>query len=349
MSKPKQPLYDKSRHPQTLTSIVANTFNYAVGCGISEQQIDAETGLKRTDLVNPESWLPEELVPMIWQLMVQAHPGRALTLHMASGTPLSFFGQLNQAMQYAEDVRSALQTLVDYRSILSGQLHMELVESGSEAILRAFHPNDAIDGGCGTEVGIAILKRLVQQIIEIDDYLIRTEFAHRPFGLLKVYENYFGVPILFQQPYNALVFRREVLHQPTQQRDPYLFKYIQGNLTLLTGDRVPLNTPALLSDLYHAIDHSVALADYRAEVIAKQMNMSLRAVQRLAQGQGFTISQLLDNAREEKARQLLTDLTLSVQVISAQLGYSDDRAFRRAFKRWTGQSPTEFRRGFLGG
>ena len=72
--------------------------------------------------------------------------------------------------------------------------------------------------------------------------------------------------------------------------------------------------------------------------------MSLRSLQRLVSDHGFTVRQLLENARKAKAQQLLCDPTLSVEAIATRLGYSDDHAFRRAFQRWTGKTPAAFRR-----
>ena len=73
-------------------------------------------------------------------------------------------------------------------------------------------------------------------------------------------------------------------------------------------------------------------------------NMSLRTLQRLTQASGFTIRQLLDEVREANARQFLSDRFHTQSAIAFLLGYSEDRAFRRAFKRWTGKTPAEFRR-----
>ena len=327
-----------------LTSIVANTFNYAVGRGLDIEQINEATGLKRTDLINPETRLPEELAPTIWKLLGEAYPGQVLSLHAASAAPLSSMGQLALAVQYAENLRSALKALVQYRSVLSDRLWMELVESDVEAILQVHHPVDEIDGGYGAETGLAMLKRLGQEIIGGNDSLIRVGFKHEPFGALHVYENFFGVPVCFQQDFNMLVFRREALEQPTEQRDNHLFQYIQGNLDLLQDHWRLHRDPSKISELRDAIAHNAEFFEYSAEALAQQMNISLRALQRLAREHDLTIRQLLDNAREAKARQLLSNPALSIEAISNLLGYSDDRAFRRAFKRWTGQTPTEFRR-----
>ncbi|MGD1865784.1 MAG: AraC family transcriptional regulator, partial [Phormidesmis sp.] len=89
MSEPNRTFYDSSQKHKMLTSIVANTFNYAVGRGLDVEQIAAATGLQRTDLVDPETRLPEELAPTIWKLLGEAYPGQALALHAAGAAPFS--------------------------------------------------------------------------------------------------------------------------------------------------------------------------------------------------------------------------------------------------------------------
>lgn len=328
-----------------LTSIVANIFNYAVGRGLSIEDIAAATGLRRTDLVNPETRLPEELAPTIWKLLSETHPGQSLALHAAGAAPFSSLGQLAPAMEYAKDARSALEVLVQYRGILSDRLSIELIESDAEASLRLHHPIDEIDGGYGAEAGMAILTRFGKEIIGGESPLIRVNFKHPPFGALHVYEAFFDVPVFFQQPYNALVFHRAALDQPTQKGDIHLFRYIQGNLDLLQDHWRLHNNSSQISKLYDAIADNTDFIEYSAEALAQQMNMSLRSLQRLAQEHGLTIRGLLDDTRQTKAKQLLTNTTLKIGEISNRLGYADERSFRRAFKRWTGKNPSKFRQG----
>ena len=329
--------------PRVLTSVVANTVNYAVGRGLSMERIEVATGLARADLVNPETFLPEELGPTIWQLLSRAYPGQALSLHMASAAPFSLFGQWALAAQYAENLRSALQVLARYRFVLAERLQMSLIESASEGLFQSHHPLDEIDGGYGIESGFALLTRWLEEVLGVGDALLRVDFAHRPLGSSQAYESFFSVPVCFQQPHSALVFRREALDLPIQQRDPHLLQYIQGNLELLQENWQLISDPGQLSEIYNTVTYNAEFNEYSAEAIARQMNMSLRALQRLANGYGFTIRQLLESSRETKARQLLLNPSLSIETISELLGYSSDRAFRRAFKRWTGQTPAEFR------
>lgn len=328
---------------QTATFAIANIFNYAIRRGVSEQQLRAETGLVRTDLINHETCLPAELFPVIWNLVAQACPGQPVGIQNASEAPLSAIGVFPNAMKYAENLHSVLQTLVCYRSVLSNQLSMELVESDGEACLQIYHPLDVLDGGLAAEALMGLIKRSINQVMGQGDYLVRVEFAQRPYGLSRLYETFFGVPVYFRQPYNALVFRRDALARPTMHRDDDLFKYMQGNLDLLQDRWGLFDTPSPLAEVRSTITHQAEFYQYSAEEIAREMNMSLRSLQRLVSQHGSTVRQLLEQARREQAQQLLIDPTLSLETITTRLGYSNDRAFRRAFKRWTGQSPAAFR------
>jgi AraC-like DNA-binding protein len=71
---------------------------------------------------------------------------------------------------------------------------------------------------------------------------------------------------------------------------------------------------------------------------AKRATMSPRTLKRRLAEQGTTFSELMDDARHQKALVLLLDPRLTIEAIAATLGYSDTANFSRAFKRWTGRT-----------
>ena len=77
--------------------------------------------------------------------------------------------------------------------------------------------------------------------------------------------------------------------------------------------------------------------------IARRVSMSPRTLKRRLAEQGTTFSELIDDARRQKALALLEDRRLTIDAIAGQLGYSDTANFTRAFRRWTGKSPGEAR------
>ena len=76
---------------------------------------------------------------------------------------------------------------------------------------------------------------------------------------------------------------------------------------------------------------------------AKRTSMSERTLKRRLAEQGTTFSEIVDDARRNRALLLIEDRRLTLDAIAAQLGYSDTANFTRAFKRWTGKTPGEAR------
>ena len=72
--------------------------------------------------------------------------------------------------------------------------------------------------------------------------------------------------------------------------------------------------------------------------------MSVRTAQRITAEHGTTIQGLIEKVREHRAIELLRDNRNDIGSIAFLLGYSDERAFRRAFQRWVGQTPSDYRR-----
>ena len=72
--------------------------------------------------------------------------------------------------------------------------------------------------------------------------------------------------------------------------------------------------------------------------------MSVRTAQRVTAEHGTTVQGLIDKGREQRAIELLRDSRNDIGSIAFLLGYSDERAFRRAFQRWVGQTPSGYRR-----
>jgi AraC-like DNA-binding protein len=85
-------------------------------------------------------------------------------------------------------------------------------------------------------------------------------------------------------------------------------------------------------------DLSLSLPD-----AAKRVSMSPRTLKRRLAEQGTTFTELIDDARRQRALVLLEDRRLTLEAIAAELGYSDTANFSRAFRRWTGRPPGEAR------
>lgn len=330
---------DRDSAPMTVAVETAlGVVAYAVARGLPMGRITRSTGLTAADLSRPDGRLPAEAMGALWRVLDDAFPGEALALELARSAPLSAMGRVGQIARYAGSLRAALQVFVRYAHTMAPAIEVTLREDRDEATLAIHHPLDAVDRGHGAELGLGLGVRIVFENFGGGVVPERVEFVHAPHGPQALYEAHFRAPVLFGRPRNALVFSIDSLGATNTFQDPSVFRFLEAHLALASGQ-----SPDDLDPLARA---RVALArngqrlEYSAEALARALGLSLRQLQRLTQAQGTTVQELIDEARATRARELLRDAELGLGEIAFLLGYSNDRSFRRAFKRWTGQTPS---------
>ena len=147
----------------------------------------------------------------------------------------------------------------------------------------------------------------------------------------------------FAAPHEGLVFPSRLLEAPLQSADPelnaLLMRHAERAIALLpTTQSLATATRKLLLELLPA-------GDAAAPDVAARMGLSRRTMTRRLASEGTTYKELLEQARHDLALQYLSKSNLEIQQIAFLLGYSETTAFARAFKRWTDQTPFEFRKG----
>ena len=316
---------------------------YALSRGLTMLEIQEVTGISCGELMAPEARLPESVVPDLWLLLSSRFPGEPLTLDMAKAAPFSFFGGLADGAQFADDLRAAIGLLVANSRIITDRVEVEFEEGGAEPKLISHHPLDAIDGGRSAEMGMALGARLFTEFLGVENSIASVRLAHAPHCSEQYYTEFFRVPVEFAANQTALIFDADKLDVRIKHANVELFSYVE---THFAGLRTQIGTPDNsdeLSALRKAVAQNALVGEFGAAAAAAAANMSLRTAQRLTAEHGLTLQGLIEGVREHRAREFLSDHRIDVNSIALLLGYSDDRAFRRAFLRWTGQTPSDFR------
>ena len=99
----------------------------------------------------------------------------------------------------------------------------------------------------------------------------------------------------------------------------------------------------LPAQVYSRLIDFLPSGDCSRERVARSLNMSESAFQKKLKATGTSYQELLDNTRTELAKHHLSDPDMSVDEVAYMLGFSDCSNFTRAFKRWLGMSPREYR------
>jgi AraC-like DNA-binding protein len=116
-----------------------------------------------------------------------------------------------------------------------------------------------------------------------------------------------------------------------------------ANDAILTDYLQTLDQSGVVSRVKTAIIEHLPSGTPSAEIIARDLYMSARTLHRRLSDARTSFSETLDAVRRELAAQYITDPTRSLSEISFLLGFSELSAFSRAFRRWTGQSPSAAR------
>ena len=155
-------------------------------------------------------------------------------------------------------------------------------------------------------------------------------------------EEYFGIPLQFNQPHNWISFSARLLDKPLSQANPDLFRTLQMQAESASSrfsDLQPFSRKVM--HILYQWPESIPITK---ESVADLLSTSSRTLTRRLQEENCQFSALLKEVRLEKAKQALENGHADVQQLAIELGFSDRRGFERAFKQWTGVTPASYRR-----
>ena len=152
----------------------------------------------------------------------------------------------------------------------------------------------------------------------------------------------FQADVTFAQPFNSILIpKQEIVGKPMPGSDPMLLMVVKDAIRQL-GDNASSGDD-LLARARQAISTTLHLAEPSLEYLANTLQLPEWVIQRKLREQGVTFTQLLDQIRQDLALRHLRRQDLSVSELAPLLGYSETSAFSRAFRRWFGVSPRQWR------
>lgn len=170
---------------------------------------------------------------------------------------------------------------------------------------------------------------------------LRAQFAHSEPTWRAEYNRIFACPIEFEATRSGFVIRHEDLNRPVIHADPSLKTRFE-QLAETALNRLAENVPTSRR-VAQALLRQMPGEEPEIESIAKSLAVSVRALQAALQDEGTSFKKLVGRVRQDLAENYLRDTNLSIAEVSFLVGFSEPSAFHRAFKRWTGQTPSTFR------
>ena len=159
---------------------------------------------------------------------------------------------------------------------------------------------------------------------------------------LDEYRRVFGCPMVFDAPCFALAIHNGLLDRPLPQADPELRQMMEARAERQARE-LGLGDDPFMAQLRTAIGRLLPQAVPEMDEVAAALNISGRTLQRRLQQRGTNFKAAFDELRRELALGYVRDPQLSLVDIAFLLGFSQQSAFNRAFRRWTESTPGAYR------
>lgn len=168
-------------------------------------------------------------------------------------------------------------------------------------------------------------------------------FQHPAGGKPEDYERLFNCRVFFNQPRTAFQFDRSLLELPLSSPDPKLRRVLEARADSQLAQLPQGHQHTFTDAVKHHLTAMLRDSEPSLKELTKRLNVSARTLQRRLCAEGYSYKIILDEVRRGLALHYIDCPGLSLHTISALLGFSDQSAFQRAFKRWTGSSPGQYR------
>jgi AraC-like DNA-binding protein len=155
------------------------------------------------------------------------------------------------------------------------------------------------------------------------------------------YDRLFDGRVRFDRPHSGFVGPRSILEGKQMYHDDTIVELLRSE-----ADDIPQDLgdePTLAGRVRHAIVNHYTEVQPTAEAIARKLGTSERSLRRHLNQEGTPFNTVLREALAELAKRILADSTTTIQEAAFRMGFSEPSSFHRAFKRWTGKTPTEYR------
>jgi AraC-like DNA-binding protein len=294
--------------------------------------------------LDPDGRIPHVVAMELLARAVQASGDDALGVHAAEEVLPGEFDALEFVARSSGTLRGALEALGRYIRLLHDTARATLAVEGDREVWSLDLPTP--HSRAMFEFAFAAIVRTGRSASGRERGPLAIELPFPPPPDTSEQARLFGCPIHWQSSRAAMIFTPDHLDAALAQTNPALAAALHRHAEKLLAELAPSRTFST-----RVREHVIAVlqtAEPNADDTARQLKTSERTLRRRLQEEGTTFTDLVSDVRRELALSYLRDENLSLMEIAFLLGFSDASAFHRAFRRWTGVSPSEHRRKILG-
>ncbi|UAA40042.1 AraC family transcriptional regulator ligand-binding domain-containing protein [Paraneptunicella aestuarii] len=330
--------------PKIALDTVRSLINYLSVKGIDRDILLAKTGLSEKQLNQSGELVSTTIYESLYQLAENKLQCKTIGFDFGKVIEPDRWGVLGYIAYTAQSVKSALENQRKYQTLV-GNLGAPLQEVQEDYILLKWMPAYHCSHNTVEEIitgWVALAKHLTNNKIRPQAIY----FSHRCQSDLQQFKDYFGCDVQFEWDYHGIKVDKSLASTPFTKHEPEIHNLLcqhAGKMVNNLAERLPVEIVTKF------ITTQLPLGVPEIEDAAQNLQISVRTLQRKLSEHQLTFTGLIDSIRKDLALSYLRNTNTKIVYIAQMLGFSEQSAFQRAFKRWTDQTPKQFRDSCLKG
>ncbi len=338
----------QNKNKMTTRSILGLTYtvNGLQSLGYQVQPILKRHGIKLEKLdpfAEIERSLELQILSELFEDVTPAHIG----IEMGIRFGLAGYGPFSMLLMSCKNAYEACKAGVRYQSIgySYGEVRLDLGNESTALCLQPATLPKALNRIL-IDRDVSGTYRLIKDIlmnIEQDVSLSEVWFSYPKPDDIKPYEDMFECDVKFGQPYCRLAIKNTDLSIPFPNANQTAYDYYRAQC-----DQIIAKRTESIDHLPDKVRKHLALFSYELPSIvevAEAFGVSERTLRRQLKSEETSYQKILDGVRFDKAKQLLQTTNLPIEDVANRLGYQEAASFNHAFQRWSGTTPSKFRKG----
>lgn len=315
--------------------------NVARQLGRDPRGIVERHGMEARVLTDPESLVAPQQVAETFEYCSALFDDPLFGLHMATLQDPEVFGCVTALCRSAPTVRAGIRCLIDYLPVVHAPDCDVVLIEGRETAELSWLVNADIGVNDQANYQAAMLNVKLLQAMGGPGFKpswVSLSADMRASDMPEL-EKILGCRVDGRRERNSVGFPVHALDQPVPSANRLLYRLLGGYLEQVKA----AHSQSIIDRVDSYIRGSLASGNCTIERCAEKVGMSVRTLQARLAAEGARFSELVESQRETLARAHLAQRQLSLDEIADRLGYGEQTSFGRAFKRWTGMTPQQYR------
>lgn len=314
--------------------------------GLDPEVLLRAAGLTAAQVEDPDARLPIAAVSALWAAALKESGDPGLGLRVALAVPFGAYRVIDFLAASAPTVGEGLVRVARYFPLINSALAWEITDDGSAKRLALTHPT--IPGRLPrpyAEYAVAVTILHCRRASGFDWPLVEVCFAFDAPPSSDAHVRAFGCPARFGGARSEFVIERSTWDTPSRAPSTELLRTLEDHAARMVES---LEAKSVVqAQVARLIMEELEGGDPSLPKIARRMALSPRTLQRRLELEGSSFGDVLDRTRRELSEAYMKQRDLALTEIAYLLGFSEQSAFTRAFQRWYGVAPSQYRQGSI--